>query len=55
MSLRKCLREPIPEIEITAHRVSDAASAHLRGERDAARDLRRDHRSPPKSPGIPDQ
>ncbi len=36
MSLRKCLREPIAEIEIAAHRLNDAVSAHLRGERDVA-------------------
>jgi hypothetical protein len=41
MSLRKCLREPIPEIEIAAHRVSEAVSAHLRGERDVAEQLLR--------------
>jgi 5-methylcytosine-specific restriction endonuclease McrA len=39
MSLRRCLREPIPEIEIAAYRVAEAVSAHLRGERDAAEEL----------------
>jgi hypothetical protein len=41
MSLRLCLREPIPEIEIAAHRLSDAVSAHRRGDRDAAEELLR--------------
>jgi 5-methylcytosine-specific restriction endonuclease McrA len=41
MDLRRCLREPIPEIEIAAQRVSDAVSAHLRGERDVAERLLR--------------
>ncbi len=41
MNLRQCLREPIPEIEIAAHRISDAVSAHLRGERDVAEELLR--------------
>jgi hypothetical protein len=39
MSLRRCLREPIPEIEIAANRLADAASAHMRGERDVAEAL----------------
>lgn len=39
MSLRHCLREPIPEIEIAAHRLRDAVSAHLKGERDVAEEL----------------
>jgi hypothetical protein len=41
VSVRQCLREPIPEIEIAARRVSDAVSAHLRDERDLAEDLLR--------------
>ena len=41
MSLRYCLREPIPEIEIAAHRLEGAIAAHLRGERDAAEELLR--------------
>jgi 5-methylcytosine-specific restriction endonuclease McrA len=41
VSLRQCLREPIPEIEIAARRVNDAVSAHLRGERDVAEELLR--------------
>jgi 5-methylcytosine-specific restriction endonuclease McrA len=41
MSLRRCLREPIPEIGIVANRVSAAVSAHLRGERDVAEELLR--------------
>lgn len=39
--LRMCLREPIPEIEIAAHRLDDAVSAHLRGDRQAADELLR--------------
>jgi hypothetical protein len=39
MRLRKCLREPIPEIEIAARRLNDAVTAHLRGERDVAAEL----------------
>ena len=41
MSLRKCLREPIPEIEIAARRLNDAVNAHLRGERDVVEELLR--------------
>jgi 5-methylcytosine-specific restriction endonuclease McrA len=41
MSLRRCLREPIAEIEIAAKRVKDAVSSHLRGERDVAEELLR--------------
>lgn len=41
MSLRHCLREPIPAIEIAAHRMREAVSAHLRGERDVAEELLR--------------
>jgi 5-methylcytosine-specific restriction endonuclease McrA len=41
MGLRRCLREPIAEIEIAAQRVSDAVSSHLRGERDVAEELLR--------------
>ena len=41
MSLRCCLREPIPEIEIAACRLEEAVGAHLRGERDAAEELLR--------------
>ena len=41
MSLRRCLREPIVEIEVAAQRVRDAVSAHLRGERDVAENLLR--------------
>ena len=39
MSLRYCLREPIPEIEIAARRLEEAVGAHLRGECDAAEEL----------------
>lgn len=39
MDYRKCLREPIPEIEVAAHLLKEAVSAHLRGERDVAEDL----------------
>ncbi len=39
MSLRQCLRERIPEIEIAAERLRDAVSAHLRGEPDVAEAL----------------
>ncbi len=39
VSLRQCLREAIPEIEIAAHRLNDAVSAHLRGKRDVAEEL----------------
>jgi 5-methylcytosine-specific restriction endonuclease McrA len=39
VSLRQCLREAIPEIEIAAHNLNDAVSAHLRGERDLAEEL----------------
>ena len=31
MSLRKSLRDPVPEIEIAARRLNDAVNAHLRG------------------------
>ena len=41
MTLRHCLREPIPEIEIAAQRLGSAVSAHLRGEHDAAEELLR--------------
>jgi hypothetical protein len=42
MSLRRCLREPIPEIEAAAHCLREAVSTHLRGDREtAARLLRR--------------
>ena len=36
MPLRRCLREPIPEIELAARRLDDAVSADLRGEPDNA-------------------
>lgn len=39
MSLRYCLREPIPEIEFAARYLDEAVSAHLRGERDVAEQL----------------
>jgi hypothetical protein len=39
MELRRCLREPIPEIEIAAQRLDEAVSAHLRGERELAEQL----------------
>ena len=39
MDLRRCLREPIAEIEIAAQHVRDAVSAHLRGERGVAEEL----------------
>ena len=41
MSLRYCLREPIPEIEIAARRLEHAVGAHLRGECHAAEGLLR--------------
>lgn len=41
MNFRRCLREPIPEIEIAACRVGDAVSAHLRGEHEVAEKLLR--------------
>ena len=41
MTIRQCLREPIPEIEIAAQRLNDAVSAHLRGDRDVAEELLR--------------
>lgn len=41
VELRRCLCEPIPEIEIAAQRLNDAVSAHLRGERDVAEELLR--------------
>ena len=41
MSVRRCLREAIPEIEIAARCLEGAVSAHLRGERDAAEALLR--------------
>jgi 5-methylcytosine-specific restriction endonuclease McrA len=41
MTLRYCLREPIPEIEIAAGRLNDAVSAHLLGKRAIADDLLR--------------
>jgi 5-methylcytosine-specific restriction endonuclease McrA len=40
-SLRRCLREPIPEIELAAKQLNDAVSAHLQGERDTAEELLR--------------
>jgi hypothetical protein len=39
MNLRFCLRLPIPEIEEAALHLDAAVSAHLRGERDVAREL----------------
>lgn len=39
MALRRCLRDPIAEIETAAARLNDAVSAHLRGERDVAEEL----------------
>ncbi len=39
MSLRRCLREPIPEIEQAAWRMNEAVSAHLRGDRETAEGL----------------
>ncbi len=41
MTLRRCLREPIAEIETAAQRLTDAVAAHLRGERDRAEELLR--------------
>ena len=39
MSLRECLRQPIPEIEACAELLSDAVTAHLNGDRTLAADL----------------
>lgn len=39
MVLRKCLRDPIPEIEVAAQRLNVAVSAHLRSEYGIAEDL----------------
>ena len=39
MELRRCLCEPIPEIEIAACRLDGAVSAHLLGERELAAQL----------------
>ena len=41
MSPPHCLRDPIPEIEIAADRLSEAVSAHLRGNRGDAEELLR--------------
>lgn len=41
ITLRTCLRQPIPEIERAAERLSQAAAAHLRGEKNVADDLLR--------------
>lgn len=38
-SLRRCLRDPIPEIEEAAHLLSSAVDAHLRGDRSSADSL----------------
>ena len=39
LKLRRCLREPIPEIFIAAQHLDDAVSAHLRGEKSVAEEL----------------
>ena len=41
MPLRRCLREPIPEIEIAARHLDRAVSAHSQGDYGAARELLR--------------
>ncbi len=38
-SMRKCLRDPIPEIFIAAKRLDDAVSAHLAGNKQLAEEL----------------
>ncbi len=39
MSFRRCLREPIAEVEVAADRLKNAVSAHLQGKRDDAEEL----------------
>jgi len=41
MPLRRCLREPIPDIEMAARRLDEAVSAHVNGEYEVAEALLR--------------
>lgn len=54
MELRRCLCDPIPEIEIAAHRLNEAVSAHSRGEHELASQLIRDADNPAISRWLAD-